>query len=337
MRTSRTTFVVVLAALVAAACALDSQTARGDILVSTYDDSSVERFDESTYAPTSGNIPSGADGLTVAQGLAVGPDQTIYVSSALTAKVQRYDGAGNFLGAFPTAADPAPLLAPSTIQFGPNGNVFVADFAGNAILEFESSGHYVGVAASLDSAPGGFTWAANGDIIVSELFGSIRQIQGGVPTELVPAGIGLTPAGLLRLADGDLLIANLFGNNILRYDSDSGQTGVFANIEHPIPPGGTFPDPSFPSNGPAGIIFNRDGTLLVAISGPDHEHTGEIQRFDLDGNYLGTILSGLGAPTGVALIPEPSSWLLATIGFVAAAIVSWRLAPRRLGNGLRHA
>jgi PEP-CTERM motif len=320
---------ILLAALTATIFAHQSRIARADLLVSTYDDSSVERFDEATHVPTpAGNIPSGANGLTVAQGVAVGPDHTIYVSSAFTGKVQRYDSGGSFLGDFPTLADPTPLVAPSTLKFGPNGNLFVADFGGNALLEFDPVGTFVGVAASFDSAPGGFTWAPGGDLIVSELFGSIRQIHEGTPTELVPADIGLTPADLLLLPDGDLLIANLYGNNILRYDSDSGMTTIFAAIDHPIAPGGMFPDPAFPSNGPAAIIFDRDNTLLMAVTGPDHNHTGQIQRFDLDGNYLGSIIIGLGTPTGLALIPEPSAWVLAAIG-----AAGWGLLVRRRRRG----
>jgi PEP-CTERM motif len=306
---------ILLAALAAAIAASQIQTARADLLVSTFDDSSVERFDETSLLPTpAGNIPSGANGLTVAQGVAVGADQTIYVSSAFTGKVQRYDSGGSFLGDFPTVGNPAPLAAPSTLKFGPNGNLFVADFAANTILEFDPLGTYIGTAASFASAPGGFTWAADGDLIASELFGAIVRIDGGIATELVPADISLTPSDLLRLPDGDLLITNLYGNNILRYDSDSGLTTTFAAIEHPIAPGGIFPDPAFPSNGPAAIIFDRDDSLLVAVLGPDHEHTGQVQRFDLNGNYLGSILTGLGAPTGLALIPEPSSWILAGVG-----------------------
>jgi hypothetical protein len=321
---------ILLAALAAAIGAQQSRLARADLLVSTYDDSSVERFDETTHVPTpAGGIPSGSNGLTVAQGVAVGADQTIYVSSAFSGKVQRYDGDGNFLGDFPTGGNPAPLVAPSTLKFGPNGNLFAADFGGNTILEFDPAGTYVGVAASFDSAPGGFTWAAGGDLIVSELFGSIRQIHEGSPTVLVPADPAITPSDLLLLPDGDLLITNLYGNNILRYDSGSGMTTTFAAIEHPIGPGGTFPIPEFPSNGPSAIIFDRDNTLLVAVLGPDHEHSGQIQRFDLDGNYLGSIITELGAPTGLALIPEPSTWILAGIGAAGAGLLVRR---RRRGG-----
>jgi hypothetical protein len=333
MQTSHPSRTFLLTAFVIAfsACAVDA--ARADILISTYDDSSVERFDEITFAPTIGNIPSGANGLTVAQGLAVGADNTIYVSSAFTGKVQRYDVAGNFLGDFPSMANPAPLAAPSTLQFGPNGNLFVADFANSAVLEFTPEGVYVGTAADVASAPGGFTWAPDGDLVVGELFGPITKFHNGTAVdELVAASMTLTPAGLLPLEGGDFLIANLFGSSIMRYDAGSDAVVPFGVVEHPIGPGETFPDPMFPSNGPSALV--RDGdTLLVVVTGPDHNHTGQIQRFNLaTGEYVETLIDGLGSPTALAFIapvPEPSSYLLAAIGAAGAACISLRRSSRR--------
>jgi hypothetical protein len=328
MRTVQLRRTIVLAVLVAAASSGRNQIARGDILVSTYDDSSVERFDETTFAPASGSIPSGANGLMVAQGVAVGPDHTIYVSSTFTGSVQRYDVAGNFLGAFSNAA----LAAPSTLQFGPNGNLFVADFGTSTVLEFEPSGSFVGTAATVASAPGGFTWAPDGDIIVSELFGPITKFHNGAAVaELVAASMTLTPAGLLALGDGGFLIANLYGSNIMRYDAGDEMVHVFASVEHPIAPPGPFPDPMFLSNGPAALVVDGE-SLLVVVSGPDHDHSGQIQRFDLSsGDYLETIIDGLGAPTALAFIPsvpEPSTWALAAIGSAGVAFAFRRRGRR---------
>lgn len=330
---------IVPAALVLAASFARPHAARADILVSTYDDSSVERFDDTTFAPTAGNIPSGANGLTVAQGVAVGADNTIYVSSTFTGRVQRYDVAGNFLGDFGDAA----LAAPSTLAFGPNGNLFVADFGNSAVLEFEPSGAFVGTAADVGSAPGGFTWAPDGDLIVSELFGPITKFHNGSPVEvLVPGSQTLTPAGLLPLDGGDFLIANLYGSNILRYDAGDGMTHPFASVEHPIGPGGTFPDPMFPSNGPSALVLDG-ASLLVVVSGPDHEHSGQIQRYDLGtGAYIETIIDGLGAPTGLAFVPpvpEPSTWVLAILGAGGVAFASRRRLRRirfRRSTASRH-
>jgi hypothetical protein len=133
---------------------------------------------------------------------------------------------------------------------------------------------------------------------------------------------------MLALDGGDFLIANLFGSNVLRYNASDGSVVPLAAVEHPIGPGETFPDPTFPSNGPNDLAIVGDD-LLVLITGPDHNHTGQLQRYNLaTGAFVETLIDGLGSPTAFAFIapvPEPSTLVLAGC---AAAGLAFALASK---------
>src|SRR5262245_6507456 len=81
-----------------------------------------------------------------------GPDGDLYLSSAASSEVLRYDGTtGAFKQVFITAGlgglDEAEGMA-----FGPNGNLFVASELGNAVLEYDGvTGAFVGEFVAADS------------------------------------------------------------------------------------------------------------------------------------------------------------------------------------------
>src|SRR3954470_23242756 len=72
---------------------------RADVLVSTFDNSSVLRYNETTGQALPAGVSSGSGGLSAATGVAYGPDGNIYVSSRNTGQVLRYNGTtGAFMG-----------------------------------------------------------------------------------------------------------------------------------------------------------------------------------------------------------------------------------------------
>ena len=77
--------------------------------------------------------------------LVFGPDGDLFVSSAATSEVKRYDGTtGAFEGNFVTAGLGG-LEEAEGVVFGPNGNLFVVSELGNAVLEYDgTTGAFVG-------------------------------------------------------------------------------------------------------------------------------------------------------------------------------------------------
>ena len=78
-------------------------------------------------------------------GMVFGPDGDLFLSSAATSEVMRYDGTtGDFEGVFITAGSGG-LNEAEGMAFGPNGNLFVASELGNAVLEYDgTTGAFVG-------------------------------------------------------------------------------------------------------------------------------------------------------------------------------------------------
>ena len=96
-----------------------------DLLISTVDGNingqSVLRYNESTRLPVPGGISTGVGGLDYATGLAVAPDGSYYVSGIGTGVVH-FSNSGVPLGVLGSDV----LVAPGTLAFGPNGNLYVS-------------------------------------------------------------------------------------------------------------------------------------------------------------------------------------------------------------------
>lgn len=90
-------------------------------------------------------VKAGAGGLVEPQGLAMGKDDNLYVASAGTNQILRYDGQGNFLEIF---ANLPPKCGVRGIAQGPDGNWYAACYNINLVLAFNGkSGQQLGIAA----------------------------------------------------------------------------------------------------------------------------------------------------------------------------------------------
>lgn len=68
-------------------------------------------------------VPSNSGGLLTPKGMVFGPDGNLYISSADTNQVLRFDGStGAFLGVFVTAGSGG-LSNPRSLLFGPDGKL----------------------------------------------------------------------------------------------------------------------------------------------------------------------------------------------------------------------
>ncbi len=220
-------------------------------------------FSEATNLRLPGGAYTGDHGLGQAQGLAAAADGSYYVSSLASGQILHFSSAGSYLGVLGAGdAVQAPIYAPGTLAFGPNGNLYVADLAAKAIYQFDLNAtgqQYVASATlSLGFTPGGFTFAADGthDLIVGDLDAqSVVRFHNGSPTTLIAAGSGINPAAILALNNGDLLIADLdLGNDptghhqIVKYDASTQTTSQFINLTAPLGTGSSAGLPPQPTS-----------------------------------------------------------------------------------------
>jgi hypothetical protein len=311
-----------------------------DIYATTYGDSSLRRFNETTGAQIGSPVTTA--GLASATGLSV-KGTNLYVSSLNTGTVFKFD---TTTSAFSTYGSAPGGLGSST--FGPAatadaGNLFVGNLGAGNVFVFDGvlpgpAKTFTAVvpAAVPSAAIGGLAFGPNNDLFVGDIGpafagnpGAIYRVQN--PTSLTPtvttfaSGGGLLgPAGLYW--HGNTLYASDIASGVIWL---YGQAGGTPSSAIPLPQYFPNPDPggdpgySFGSS-PASIIPDRAGTgFFVALGGPSQVHpTGSIGHYLWDGTPIsgGAFASINQVVTGVAIVPEPSSYALASIaalGFLA--------------------
>jgi len=126
-----------------------------------------------------------------------GPDGNYYVSSFANDDVIKLDGTtGNYLGeVVPSGA----LAGADGVRFGPNGDLYVADYIGNTITEWTTAGSFAG------------TFIADAELN--------------------------NPATLVFAPDGSVYVSNDSGQNILHYSGAGAFLGVLGTTD-PLYPNG---------------------------------------------------------------------------------------------------
>ncbi len=132
-------------------------------------------------------VSAGSGGLSAPKDLVPGPDGNLYVASAGTDSVLRYNtGTGQLIDTFVTA-NSGGLDSPYGLAFGPDGNLYVGSAATHAIYRYNG---------------------ANGAFI---------------DTYVSPGTGGLNvPRGVLFGGDGNLYVASNGSDSILRYQGPFG-------------------------------------------------------------------------------------------------------------------
>ena len=302
-----------------------------DVFVANTFIDSVFRFDEVTGSRLALGTIGNATGLNEPSGIAIGPDGNTYVSSRLTGEILYFNQLGVPLpspqpggrsGLFATLplnppideGDPETPGGPAGLAFGPDGNLYVADFFGTTVRTFDAAGDFIGDAATGLTQPSGVTFSGSGDLFVSELgTGAISRVSGGSQTiHVAPGTAGMqTPGGMAADAQGALYVADLFGNQLLRFDS-SGASGeqlavIPPDIPNPLPAGAQFP-----TNFPSDVVLEPTGTLLVSvlgISNPDFggADRGALLRYATDGTLIEELLGPVTPIGAIALGPSVES------------------------------
>jgi streptogramin lyase len=307
----------------ALAILLTPAVASADLLVSSYNQSRVLGYDESTGALHSWSTLFGGS-LT---GLVVTDDGGVYASSLGNSWIIRYS-AGQSAGTLFSVTFINGVLSPVGIVIGPSGDFYIAGAGSHNVGRFDrTTGAFVEMTVPSESGglrfPTFLTFGPDGDLFVSNSTNQVLRYDGstGAFKGVFAQGGGLaTPEGLRFGPGGDLYVASLWSANVLRYD---GTTGAFEGI---FAQGGL--------DRPRDLVFGPNGDLFVSSSG-----NNRVMRYDgttgafkgifaesdgPNGLAFGPALSSLPDPPEPDRVPEPSSIALALTASLAIALVRRR-------------
>jgi streptogramin lyase len=265
-----------LGLLAAALTALVGSSARADLFVSSVDYNTVLQYDENTGAFLS-IFASGS--VRGPRGVLFGPDGNLYVVSADTNAVIRYDGTGNYIDDFVMSG--GELRSPRCIIFGPDKNLYVGSKNTNSVNRYDgTTGQLIDIFVSQGlgglSGPRGIVFGPDGNLYVSSYnTGQILRYDGvtGDFIDVFASGGGLAnPQGLVFGPDGNLYVAKADPSppTILRYDG----TGQFIDVFVAPDTNGGLLDPN-------GLLFGPDGNLYVGDQNDINGNTGGgVYRYD---------------------------------------------------------
>ncbi|MEQ8770833.1 MAG: NHL repeat-containing protein [Phycisphaerales bacterium] len=195
--------------------------ADGLVYVALGDVGRVMRFDASG-AYVDDFIEVGSGGLAGGRAMRFGPDGNLYVNSAATDEVLRYDGTtGAFLGVAADGFD-----GPVGLTFAPNGNLFIGAALTNQAMEFNSSGELV----RTYTAPGfgqatGVLVDDDGVLYVAQsVSNSVLRFDtatGAFIDEFISGGLNI-PIGMTFMPDGNLLVGSFGRDKATIYDIETG-------------------------------------------------------------------------------------------------------------------
>ena len=219
--------------------------------------------------------------------------QDLYISSAGTNSVKRYDGVtGAYLGDFVAPASGG-LNQPQGLTFGPDGDLYVSSLSSGRVLKFNgTTGAFISVFTQgpLLTFPADMSWH-NGFLYVSDFGGTAVHrydpLTGAYLGVFTNAPVA-APDGLSWDASGNLYVSCFTSNSIRKFDSN----GVF--IGDFVAPGGV--------SSPLDSRFGADGNLYV-----NSFNTGNVQEFNgTTGALIATFISGLGTTQGQIIGPDGS-------------------------------
>ena len=236
-------------------------------------------------------------GLVQPMGMAVGPDDLLYVSDEATHEIRRYHlETGVLFDVLATG-----LSYPNGLIFDTNGDLLVNNRSNDEILKIDVSNGNVSTfiasgSGGLDSNNGGIEFGSDGNLYVtSRNTNQVLRFNGvtGVFIDtFVTASSGMlnNPMDLTFGSDGNLYVANKGTDGVNRFN---GTTGAFMDAFVSFQSGGL--------NGPDYLSFGVDGHLYV--SGNDTPEG--IYRYDgSTGAFMDIFTSGgLNEPEGLLFAP----------------------------------
>ncbi|MGV6860042.1 MAG: cadherin domain-containing protein [bacterium] len=278
--------------ILAAATDEDGTFLQNQLLVASFNNDRILRFEPTTGAPID-SFGTG-NGLDSPIDLVLGPDGLLYVSGYQSHDIQRFNPqTGAFVDKFVTPGS-AGLLGPTGIAFGPDGNLYVSDYSRGDVYRFDG-----GTGAFIDkfitkgtgglNTPEGIVFGPDGNLYIADYDDSeilrFDGQSGAFIDTFVTAGSGTLqyPEQITFGPDGSLYVAS-DNNKVLRFD---GNNGGFIDEFIPAGTGGL--------TATTGVAFGPDGRLY-ASSYSSHS----VVRVDgSSGAYIDTYIpSGTGGLSG---------------------------------------
>jgi hypothetical protein len=278
----------------------------GNVYVSTNNGSAVYRYDPAgNPLPALGQtgavfVPAGSGGLSGAHDIAFGPDGYLYVASANTSSVLRYDpvtgaSAGTFIATGSGGLEQARgLLFSNGYLYVTSAGTTTTGAGVNSVLRFDATtGAPAGVsgqpgdAVFISSGSGGLTnpstivFGPDGNAYVSSSASSSNAVlrynstTGAYIDAFVPSGSGGLdgPIGLAFRPDGYLYVVGWRSNSVLRYQA---ATGAYVDTVVPSGSGGV--------SNPTELLFDATGNLLVTS-----RYTDQVLRYGANSQFAFTV------------------------------------------------
>jgi DNA-binding beta-propeller fold protein YncE len=224
----------------------------------------VYRYDDRTGAFLGILVPNGSGGLNDLQGMTVGPDRQLYMTSFNTRQVLRSDGRTTSVFIPANEKEINRISRPDDVKFGPDGNAYVADWDNNRIVKFDGrTGAFISVFASGNGLqePNRIAFGPTGDLYVGNAYSTdVLRFHGGTGAPYPAAGqrgaifvpgvpgpynveLDVSPDGILAVTQG--------ASNGLRFYN--AHTGALLGV----------PDPNLTNV--SDMRFGPDGDLYLTV------------------------------------------------------------------------
>lgn len=233
-------------------------------------DVKVLRYGDAAGSGFMNYLPKANSGVSFSYpyGIAVGPDDTIYVADTGNDRIQMFGRDGNLMKVWGSyGSGDGQFSSPFDVAVGPDGSVYVVDTGNGRIQQFDSNGNFV-------RKVGGWGWFT--DIAVS-LDGYIYVVDGYFYTVQKYDGNGTLikqwnisgPKGIAVSPDGFVYVTTDCG--VWKYDNNG---TIIKNWGRCGSADGAL-------SWPEGITVAHDGSVYVADTG-----NNRIQKFSSDGSFM---------------------------------------------------
>lgn len=204
------------------------------------------------------------------------------------------------------------LNNPSGLAIDAADNLYASNASGNTISKFNAAGAYLGNITSNLVSPRGLAVDASGKLYAANLGSSTISKFNSSGTYISNVATNLSfPLGLALDASGNLYASNAGDGTISKFNAAGTYLG---NI-------------SLNLAGPVGLAFDTSGNLYAA-----NDSNSTISKFDPSGTFLTSWSTGSGPrflAFQPAIVPEPSTYALATIATGVMALIASRRKARR--------